>query len=320
MREVSNFLIGLLLISVLLVSSFDVAFSANTPTNSSTSSGTTTHNTSTHKIKVVASFYPVYEFVKKVGGDKVDASVLIPIGAEPHDFDPTIQQIQAVESAAMLVYNGAGMESIWINKVNPKFAIDTSKGIPLLASNDPEIHAQTDPHIWLDPILAIQQVENIRDGLSKVDPNNAAYYDQNAQNLIGQLKFLDTSIRGNLTSSNCVKRDFIAFHNAFSYFAKRYGLNQHSIEGLTPEGEVLPQRLVQVVQLAKNLGINIIYSEDLVDPRSSQAIADEIPNGKVMVLSPIEGINKREQQQGIEYLQKMYQDLSTLKEGLQCKK
>lgn len=320
MREVSNFLIGLLLISILLVSSSDVTFSANiTTTNSPTSSGTTP-NTSTHKIKVVASFYPVYEFVKKVGGDKVDASVLIPIGAEPHDFDPTIQQIQGVESAAMLVYSGAGMESTWINKVNPKFVVDTSKGIHLLTSNDPQSHAPTDPHIWLDPILAIQQVENIRDGLSKVDPNNAAYYDQNAQNFIGQLKSLDASIRGDLTGSNCTKRDFIAFHNAFSYFAKQYGLNQHSIAGLTPEGEVLPQRLVQVVQLAKNLGINIIYSEDLIDPRSSQAIADEIPNGKVTVLSPIEGINKQEQQQGIGYLQKMYQDLSALKEGLQCKK
>src|SRR5918911_4229469 len=147
MREVSNFLIGLLLISLLLVSSFDVAFSANTPTNSSTSSGTTTHNTNTHKIKVVASFYPVYEFVKKVGGDKVDASVLIPIGAEPHDFDPTIQQIQAVESSAILVYNGAGMESTWISKVNPKFEVDTSKGLNLLAGNDPEIHIHSDPHI-----------------------------------------------------------------------------------------------------------------------------------------------------------------------------
>ena len=320
MREVSNFLIGLLLISILLVSSSDVTFSANTTTTNSPTSSGTAPNTSTHKIKVVASFYPVYEFVKKVGGDKVDASVLIPIGAEPHDFDPTIQQIQGVESAAMLVYSGAGMESTWINKVNPKFVVDTSKGIHLLTSNDPQSHAPTDPHIWLDPILAIQQVENIRDGLSKVDPNNAAYYDQNAQNFIGQLKSLDVSIRGNLTSSNCAKRDFIAFHNAFSYFAKQYGLNQHSIAGLTPEGEVLPQRLVQVVQLAKNLGINIIYSEDLIDPRSSQAIADEIPNGKVTVLSPIEGINKQEQQQGIGYLQKMYQDLSALKEGLQCKK
>ena len=319
MQKVSNLLIGMLIISILLVSISGIAFSANTnSTNRLTSSETL--NMSTPKLKVVASFFPIYEFVKKVGGDKVDVSVLIPIGAEPHDFDPTIQQIQGIESAAILVYNGAGMEATWINKVNPKFAVDTSKGLNLLASNDPEIHAPTDPHIWLDPILAIQQVENIRDGLVKVDPNNTVYYNQNAQKFIGQIKSLDTSIKGNLSGSNCAKRDFIAFHNAFSYFAKQYGLNQHSIKGLTPEGEILPQRLVEVVQIAKNLGINIIYSEDLIDPRSAQTIADEIPNGKVAVLSPIEGIKSQEQQQGIGYLEKMYQDLSSLKEGLQCKK
>jgi len=139
MREVSNFLIWLLLISILLVSSSDVAFSANTTTTNSPTSSGTTPNTSTHKIKVVASFYPVYEFVKKVGGDKIDASVLIPIGAEPHDFDPTIQQIQGVKSAAMLVYSGTGMESTWINKVSPKFAIDTSKGIHLFTTERSEL-------------------------------------------------------------------------------------------------------------------------------------------------------------------------------------
>ncbi|HJT48892.1 MAG TPA: zinc ABC transporter substrate-binding protein [Nitrososphaeraceae archaeon] len=313
-----------LLLSVLLVLNSGVVFPNIADANAvSVNSSTTTAGTSninTPKLKVVASFFPVYEFVKKVGGDKVDSSVLVPIGAEPHDFDPTIQQIQGAESAAMLVYNGAGMDATWINKVNPKFAVDTSNGLNLLASHDSEIHAPTDPHIWLDPVLAIHQVENIRNGLSKVDPGNAAYYDQNAQNFIGQLKSLDASIRSNLSSSNCAKRDFIAFHNAFGYFAKEYGLNQRSIhEGLTPEGEILPQRLVEVVQLAKNLGINIIYSEDLIDPRSAQVIADEIPNGKVMVLSPIEGINKQEQQQGIGYLEKMYQDLAALKEGLQCK-
>ena len=274
----------------------------------------------TPKVKIVASFFPVYEFVRKIGGDKVDASVLVPIGAEPHDFDPTIQQIQNAQSAPALVYNGAGMEATWINKVNPKFAIDSSKGLNLLSTKDPEIHVSTDPHIWLYRILVIHQVENIRDGLIKVDPKNALYYRNNAQSFIGHLKSLDTAIRGNLSSSNCAKRDFIAFHNAFSYFAKEYGLKQHSIQGLTPEGEILPQRLVEVVQSAKKIGISIIYSEDLIDPRSAQAIADEVPNGKVMVLSPIEGIKPQEEQKGIGYLEKMYQDLSDLKEGLECKK
>jgi zinc transport system substrate-binding protein len=305
---------------IIVLASYTGVALSNSSSNTNVVEAASGTDNDTSKIKVVASFFPIYEFVKKVGGDKVDASVLIPVGAEPHDFDPTVQQIQNTQSAAAVVYNGAGMEATWINKINPKFAIDTSKGLNLLSTKDPEIHASTDPHIWLDPILAIHQVENIRDGLITANPNNAAYYKNNAQNFIGQLKSLDTAIRGNLSSSNCAKRDFIAFHNAFSYFAKEYGLKQHSIQGLTPEGEILPQRLVEVVQLANMIGINVIYSEDLVDPRSAQAIAAEIPNGRVMVLSPIEGIKPQEQQQGIGYLQKMHQDLSALKQGLQCKK
>lgn len=317
MQKFSIMLIAVTL-AITLASNAEVALS--TINNNNTVGAASGANNNTSKIKVVSSFFPIYEFVKKVGGEKVDASVLIPMDAEPHDFDPTIQQIQNTQSAAAVVYNGAGMEATWINKINPKFAIDTSKGLNLLSTKDPEFHAITDPHIWLDPILAIHQVENILDGLIKVDSNNAMYYKNNAQNFIGQLRSLDTAIRGNLSSPNCAKRDFISFHNAFSYFAKEYGLKQHSIQGLTPEGEILPQRLVAVVQLANKIGINIIYSEDLVDPRSAQAIAAEIPNGKVMALSPIEGIKLQEQHQGIDYLAKMYQDLSALKQGLQCKK
>ena len=243
----------------------------------SISSNTTANNASQQsnqtKIKVVASFYPIYEFVKAVGGDRIDASVLIPIGAEPHDFDPTIQEVLKANSANLLVYNGASMEEPWIHNLTPQNTVDTSKGINLLANpNDPDIKGPNDPHIWLDPVLAIQQVQNIRDGLDKVDPKNTAYYNQNAENFIGQLNKLDTAFKGNLTSSNCAKRDFIPFHLAFAYFAKQYGLTQHPIhEGLTPSGEVLPQKLVEVVNLAKNLGLKVIYSEDMIDPKISSS-------------------------------------------------
>src|SRR6476620_4053221 len=314
MQRSSSILIGLTLV-IILVSNTGAIFPA-----SSINRINAIAETKTSKIKIVASFFPIYEFVKKVGGDKIDASVLIPVGAEPHDFDPTIQQIQNTQSAAAVVYNGAGMEATWINKVNPKVAIDSSKGLNLLSTKDPEIHASTDPHIWLDPILAIHQVENIRDGLIKVDPKNAAYYNQNAQKFIAQLKSLDASIKSQLSSSNCQKRDFVTFHQAFAYLAKEYGLNQHSIhQGLTPEGEILPQRLVEIIKLADNLGINVIYSEDLIDPRSAQTIAQEIPNGKVMVLSPIEEIKPDEQKTGVGYLDKMNQDVAALKVGLQCR-
>ena len=297
---------------------------ANSTTNNNTNPSNNTpgsNGSSQSKISVVASFFPIYEFTKAVGGNRIDLSSLIPFGSEPHDFDPTIQEIQKADSANLLVYNGASMEEPWIHKLTPQNTVDTSKGITLLVNpNDPDIKGPNDPHIWLNPILAIHQVQNIRDGLDKVDPKNAAYYNQNAQTFIGQLNQLDAAFKGNLSRTNCAKRDFISFHQAFGYFAPQYGLTDHSIhQGLTANGEVLPQKLIETVNLAKNLGLNIIYSEDLVDPRSAQAIAEQIPGSKVMVLSPIEGIKAQEQKAGIGYLDKMYQDLAALKEGLQCK-
>ena len=254
--------------------------------------------------------------LKTVGGDRVQTSVLIPIGSEPHSFDPTIQQISNAQTADMLVYNGAGLETAWINKVNPKFVVDTSQGLNVLSSNDKVAPTGVDPHIWLDPILAKHQVNMIQNGLMKVDPSNANYYKDNAQKFIAQLNYLDSTIKSGL--SNCNKKDFISFHNAFAYFAQRYGLNQHSIQGISPEGEILPQKIQEIIQLSHTLGINTIYSEDLVDPRAAQVIADEIPNGKVVVLSPIEGIKPAEQKEGMGYLNKMKQDLTNLEIGLQC--
>lgn len=269
------------------------------------------------KIKIVASFYPIYEFVKKVGADKVDVSTLIPVGIEPHDFEPTIQQIQDAETADVVIFNGAGLEE-WINRINTKQIVDASNGTKLVLTNNPnEQRANYEPHIWLDPIMAEIEVKNIRDALIRVDPKNSQYYTDNAESFIRDLSTLDREIRTSLSS--CSKDDFIAFHNAFTYFADRYGLKQHSIKGPSPEGEILPRRLAEVISLAKNLGLSIIYSEDLVDPRSAEIIAQEIPNGRVLVLSPIEGISKQDQKEGTDYLYKMRQNLKNLMEGLDCK-
>ena len=153
----------------------------------------------TPRIKVVASFYPMYEFAKQIGGNRVEVSSLIPIGVEPHDFEPTIQQIQNAQTADMMVINGAGMEGSWIKKIGSKFLVDTSQGIQLLGSNESGAHGgPTDRHIWLDPILAKQQVEKIRVGFVKINPNNAAYYNNNAKNYIGKLDALDTSIKADI--------------------------------------------------------------------------------------------------------------------------
>jgi zinc transport system substrate-binding protein len=277
----------------------------------------------TERVQVVASFYPVFEFVKKVGGDKVEVISLIPVGTEPHDFDPTVQQVQNAETADMVVLNGAGFEGEQVMNMNAKYVVDTSKGLNLTAGTDIHIEgnehddqASFDPHIWLDPLLAKQQVEHIRDGLIQIDPRNAEYYIKNANSFLMELDNLDRTIRERL--SNCEKKDFIAFHNAFGYFADRYGLTQHSIQGLSPEAEILPQRLQQIIGLARDMGLDAIYSEELVDARLANVIAQEIPNGKVLVLSPIEGISKEEQNTGVGYLDKMNENIENLRLGLKC--
>jgi zinc transport system substrate-binding protein len=245
-------------------------------------------------IKVLASFFPIYEFVNEIGGDKVEVATLIPIGIEPHDYEPTIQQIQQAEDADIVFFNGLNFESSWINRINNKNLVDTSKGLNITKGNMTTVN----PHIWLDPILVKDQVKNIEDALIKIDPANKEYYQKNAMNFTVALDSLDALIRSTLQS--CEKKDFIAFHDAFSYFAKRYGLNQHSITGVSPEGDILPQRIQEIIEIARDLGINVIYSEELVDPRFAEVIAQEIPQGKVLILSPIEGVDKEEQEAGDE--------------------
>jgi zinc transport system substrate-binding protein len=339
MNKFSNLVICAILCISLGFSPSTIMASTSTSiigTNSNTSAIAMSKESNTvSKLKVVASFYPIFEFVKKVGGDRVEVSTLIPVGVEPHDFEPTIQQIQNAQRANMLVYNGAGFEGSWIKKINAKFVVDSSQGLNLTKNNSGKVTNSNDgrveehntnevaaepvnPHVWLDPILAKKQVENIRDGLIKIDPNNAAYYSENARKFVAELDSLDASIRSEL--SDCKKREFISFHNAFNYLAHRYNLTQHSIhETISPAGEILPQRIQETIEIARNIGIDTIYSEDLLDPRLANVIAQEVPNGKVLILSPLEGIDQQEQKAGIGYVEKMKENIQNLKVGLKCK-
>ncbi|HII36535.1 MAG TPA: zinc ABC transporter solute-binding protein [Nitrosopumilaceae archaeon] len=269
--------------------------------------------TEKHQLKVLASFYPLYEFTKIIGGERIDVSVIIPSGIEPHDWEPTIQDLQKIKNADMIVINGAGLEP-WITKlvsVNPDILIvDTSAGISLLEKNNHVFNnkIQNDPHIWLDPVLAKKQIQNIVDDLIRIDPQNADYYQENANAYNTKLILLDNKIRNEL--SICVKKDFLAFHDAFSYFANEYDLNQNTIIGVNPSEEPTAVTLQQIIQKAQDLDLHVIFTEEAVNPRVSEVIADEI-GAKVLTLSPIEIYEKNS-----DYIKRMEQNLSNLKEEL----
>jgi len=260
------------------------------------------------KLQVISSFYTLHEFSQNVGQEKVTATLLVPDGVEPHDWGPTIKDVQRIQKSDLIIINGIGFEN-WVDNLDETdyqgVIVDTSYGI--LDKNLGQEHTTGDPHIWLNPVYAKTQVQNIAIAFSNSDPGNEEYYQSNAAKYIEELDLLDSKIRNEL--SNC-NHDFVAFHDAFSYFADEYNLNQHTIiSSNDPHGEATAKTLENVISTAKELNIKVIFSEENVNPRTSEIIANEI-NGKVLVLSPLEVSSDGT------YISKMIENLNNLKEAL----
>ncbi|MEJ2261550.1 MAG: metal ABC transporter substrate-binding protein [Nitrosopumilaceae archaeon] len=274
-----------------------------------------------NKIQVIASFYPLYEFAQKVSQGRADVKLLVPEGVEPHDWEPTIQDVQKMQKADLIVINGLGFEN-WVDNLEEMnyqgIIVDTSDGIikNKIFENDPSNdqikdienkHHPADPHIWLNPIFAKTQVQNIADSFSKLDPQHKDFYQRNAKNYKDDLDELDLKIRNDLSKCN---HDFITFHDAFSYFADEYDLNQHTIiSSNSPHSEPTAKTLEKIIKTSRELNIKIIFTEDTIDPRISEVVANEI-GGKILVLSPLEFSGEGD------YISKMTENLEQLRVAL----
>jgi len=266
--------------------------------------------TDSSKLKAISSFYTLHEFSENVGQEKVDVALLVPVGVEPHDWEPTIKDVQRMQKSDLIIINGVGFEN-WIDSLDQLdyqgLIVDTSDGILIKNLSQEHIQTSGDPHIWLNPVYAKTQVQNIANAFSNLDPKNQQYYQSNAEKYIEQLDLLDLKIRNEL--SNC-NHDFVAFHDAFSYFADEYDLNQHTIiSSNDPHGEATAKTLENVISIARELNIKVIFSEESVNTRTSEIIANEI-NGKVLVLSPLEVVSEGT------YISKMTENLENLKKAL----
>lgn len=272
---------------------------------------------SEQKVTITASFYPLAEFANQVGGDKVTVKNITPAGVEPHDFEPSPQDIVSLQKSKVFVYSGAGFEP-WASKVLPDLkniaVVNASKGVSLLEAM-PEEEATTDPHFYLDPVLAQQIVKNIAEKLGEVDPDNKSFYEKNAGVYIEKLALLNKEFQEGLKSRQ--RNDIITSHAAFAYLAKRYGLRQIPIAGLAEE-EPSPARLAEVAKFARENNVKYIFFETLVDPRLSETIAREV-GAKTLVLNPLEGLTPEEQKQGKDYISVMQENLNNLRIALECK-
>lgn len=271
---------------------------------------------SSSTLSVIASFYPIAYFTHQVGGHLVDVRTLVSPGMEPHDFEPSPQNIVDLQKAQLFVYNGGGLET-WaprvIRDLPAEKVVNTVGNISLLPTT--EKGAAYDPHVWMDPHLAIQQVAAIQKGLASVDPAHAKTYQQNAQKFTAQLQQLDAEFRQGL--ANCQQHTIVTSHDAFEYLAHEYGLSVLSISGLSPDAEPTPQKLAEITQFVKAHQIKYIFFESLVSPKLAQTIAQET-GAQTISFNPLEGLTAEDVAQGQTYFTIQKQNLQNLRQTLRC--
>ncbi len=238
-------------------------------------------------IVVAVTIPPEQEFVERVGGDHVRVVLLVPPGADMHTYEPPPGVLADLADADMYAVVGSGIEFelAWKDRIaaqNPGMLIvDCSRGIDLISADD-DGHQGTDPHVWVSPRNAKVMVENIREGLARVDPENAVDYRQNAGAYLEELDALDEEIGRSLAQSNVTK--IMVYHSAWAYLARDYDLTEVPIEH---EGkEPSPQRIEHLIGQAREEGIRVIFVSPERSPRSAEVIASEI-GGTVVLVSPL---------------------------------
>ena len=234
---------------------------------------------SEEKIGVVVTIIPLADFVGQVGKDKVEVTVMVPSGANPHTYEPTPVQLKRISQAQLYVKVGSGIdfELAWMDKIrviNKEMLIcDSSQGIKLI---------DQDPHIWLSPRNAKIMVQNICQALAEIDPSSREYFERNAIEFIKNLDRLDEEIR--IQFIRMENKTFLSYHPSWNYFAKDYSLIQLAIED---EGkEPSAAYLAHIIDQARTYHISIILVSPQFNIKSAEVVAKEI-GIKIIVIDPL---------------------------------
>lgn len=379
-----------------------------------------TGTTEETELNIVASFFPVYEFTQKVAGDRADVSLMVSDGADPHSYEPSAQNIAAINEADVFVYSSEDME-FWteslLNSVEnenlivartadgleseshyeedasdsstqeegtdtvladvpvdveiigaaghyhtgdmvtlraqytdveewqwfiqysgeewelvegattDRFEYEATSGdfyVQAVASNsdgtesaqsNPSLihiddHEEDDPHIWLDPVLAQDQVNIIRDALIEADPEGEEYYSENAEDFNAELQTLHEAFEEAFEGAE--NRTFIVQHQAFGYIASRYHLEQIAIGGLSTEVEPSPSRIAEIGQLVDEYNVPVIYYQHGANSSIAQTVASETDT-ETAILHDLETLSEELQAQDLGFIDAMYENLESLK-------
>lgn len=247
------------------------------------------------KIHIVVSILPLAEFTEKIGGNKVDVSVMIPPGASPHSYEPRPGQFTRLSKAQLYVKIGTPIEFelVWLEKIlstNKDISIcNASKGIELITTNPDHGPGENrnatniDPHVWLSPKNAKVIVENIYRALISIDPDNQLFYQRNREQYLSELENLDQDITAVLQKKK--DRKFMTYHPAWGYFASAYNLEQISVENQGKEPTA--KSILHLIEQAKTDDIKVVLTSPQFNTKSAEVIAREI-QGQIILIDPLE--------------------------------
>lgn len=290
-------------------------------------------------ILVVATLFPLYDFAREIGGDKVKAVLLLPPGMEPHSFEPRPADLQLLHRADIFLLSHPAMEP-WATELlkgisNPKLSVvDTSRGVKLLTLTEEHRHkkehktapgsnpaediptGQIDPHFWLDLDNAAIMVDRIALALAEKKPALASFFRENAERYKMRLAELDGKYKSLL--KDCHNRLIVSGgHAAFGYPARKYSLDYVSAYHFSPNAEPKPRDLARIIKLIKKQGLRYIFHEELIQPRIAAALAAET-GATLLMLHGAHNITKDEYERGVSFIAIMESNLFNLRKGLSC--
>ncbi|MBQ1182304.1 MAG: zinc ABC transporter substrate-binding protein [Phascolarctobacterium sp.] len=282
------------------------------------------------KLQVAASFYPMAEFARNVAGDKAEVFVLVPDGAEAHDWEPSPSDLSRLGKAQVFVYNGVvepwAKQALTALSERKILAVQTGLGLYERAGETHEeehhhhdhgcAHGKQDPHVWISPKKAIKQVERITAVLCEADAKNAKYYQDNSAKYVEQLKALDIQLTN--LAKNAPRKVFVTAHAAFGHLADDYGLKQLAVNGLSPHAEPTPADLQRLIKVVQEENVRYVFFETLTDPKLAKLVADET-GAEISVLDPLEGLNEEGRKNKLDYLQIMQRNIHNLQIALNAK-
>ena len=250
--------------------------------------------------EVVAGFYPLAFAAETIGGEGVEVTNVTPAGAEPHDVELSVRDVERIRSADLILYTGADFQPALAEAAGDAegTAVDVLDGLEL---------REGDPHVWLDPLRFSEVVERIG---AELGARSAA------RRLVSDLVELDADYRAGL--ADCDRRELVTGHDAFGYLAERYGLEAIPIAGLSPEAEPSPRDLEEIADLVRQRGVTTVFVETLLSPEVAETVAREA-GAETAVLDPLEGLAEEDLDRGQDYLSVMRTNLAALREGLGCR-